>query len=603
MHISIVSKKSTWYTTQLLDAAKKNGISASVVNIHKSSDTEGLGDVIYWRSASIESCFPDMSERSVLLTNALHKKKIIINNALVTNPYLTHKSYQQEFLRTHTKKIRTIPTYTAADQEGLHDLIACGKICFPFIAKPDHGSQGNGVLLIKTYDDISSIKKITHYIFQNYIQNSGDYRIYMIGSMPVEIIERTAKDGSFLNNASQGGSVMRVQDSAKRQELANIATHITTIFDLSICGIDIIYNTKDNHYYFLEVNTVAQWHGLQSVSPINIAEKIITYCQDLHNSAKHKPTPRSIENYYTKNASFLSSKKRFHIFSRLYLHHQKKFYQNEIEVCKSQNFWSQETVKNEIDSLYKEKKYFVESMHNGKDFRLPFIARYPKIGLYDHILFKTLFNATIYGNDIRKNVRNAIDINELLDYHTQLSTDTQAIFALSSHAVNMLYLTHWLLEDEKLSVDPQDIFSIGQKISLPSRKDTLLSQIYLFTHAIISASHYYALPIKNHITTYLKMLVFLEKIIIENYTTINLDQKLEFLTCARILQYESILKQTILQESQLSCSRHGHYLIDTLNEHASHDSYKNFSSSEHRNVLFILAFGEPLKRNDTPNAI
>lgn len=594
MKISIVSKKSTWYTEQLLNAAKKLGINASVIDICTASDITKLGDVVYWRSASIESRFPNANERSTLMTRACDQKKIIINHTLLTNPYLTHKSYQQEFLGTHNKSdsIHTIPTYTADTIKKIHELITQGILTFPFIAKPNHGSQGNGVFLIRSIEDLSVILQVTHYVFQNYMPNSGDYRIYMVGGTAIEIIERRAKDGSFLNNASQGGSVTRVSDSIIRRELAMLATKIASTFDLSICGIDIIYNTVEKKYYFLEVNTVAQWKGLQSVSTLSIAEKIIDYCQDIYISRNTPITPALVEKYYMKNISHLPKEKQFHFLSRVHLKSQKKLYKKEISAFKKNYLWEHHSVRKHITDLYLTKNYFFTNMHNGKDFRLPFIERFEKIGLYDHILFKTLFSLTVFDHDIRSEVLSNINTQELIEYYTKLTKDPQAIFALSSHAVNIIYLTQWLFQNDISSFNPQNFIEIANHQKLATEQQTIPSKIYILTHAIICASQYYAQPITQNKDSYLAMLNLLEKTIIENYTIINLDQKMEFLTCARILQYTSQLQTTILQEAEESCSPHGIFIVDTLNIHAKKTALKSFTSSEHRNVLFIMAFSK-----------
>lgn len=86
------------------------------------------------------------------------------------------------------------------------------------------------------------------------------------------------------------------------------------------------------------------------------------------------------------------------------------------------------------------------------------------------------------------------------------------------------------------------------------------------------------------------MLKISEEIIKKRYFEINIDNKVEFLVCARILDYKTDLSEIIYSECVNSLSDLGNYLIDRHNTYKDVKSKNSFIQSEHRNVLFLMVF-------------
>jgi len=80
----------------------------------------------------------------------------------------------------------------------------------------------------------------------------------------------------------------------------------------------------------------------------------------------------------------------------------------------------------------------------------------------------------------------------------------------------------------------------------------------------------------------------LEEVITDNYADINLDNKFEFLVCARILGYQPKLLERINDEAVGSVSAEGMFLIDRQNNNPQAKN-TSFEKSEHRNILFLLS--------------
>ena len=90
----------------------------------------------------------------------------------------------------------------------------------------------------------------------------------------------------------------------------------------------------------------------------------------------------------------------------------------------------------------------------------------------------------------------------------------------------------------------------------------------------------------------IKIIQYIEQLITNSFKKISLDIKLEFIVCTKMLNYKSQIENKILQEASSSMSKIGNYIIDIYND--NHDSFKkDFISSEHRNVLYIMADTKP----------
>jgi hypothetical protein len=117
----------------------------------------------------------------------------------------------------------------------------------------------------------------------------------------------------------------------------------------------------------------------------------------------------------------------------------------------------------------------------------------------------------------------------------------------------------------------------------------LILDIYMLTHCIIGASCFYSRHIVDEMGIYMQMIRRLEEMIHTYYDRVNLDAKCEFLVCARMLGYESHIYTRIMDEASASLSPMGNFIIDTHNDHAIKNHNIDPLSSEHRNVLYIMA--------------
>ncbi len=581
MKITIICKNSEWQVERLKEAAPKFEVNIDVRDITKpGSIPENLGDIVLWRSSSLGGGINRFD-----MMNAILKKRPLINRCLARLPRATEKAFQQEYVQKKTKTIKCIPTFIFRSIQEIETAIKNKTLRYPFIQKPNKGSKGKGVEFVQNEEDLRRVAKdINQQVYQNFINNSGDYRAFILGGRMLGAIKRTAQEGGFLNNLSRGGSAEAVTDPKILAKLRRISTTVASIFELTICGVDIIYNEETGEYFFLEVNTVPQWKGFQEATGIDVAGEIVQYCKRMIGREK-RPLLDIVSEEYQSQIHLLGDKK-FHFLSRRYLWSGNNFFKNKLNELRAQYIGnSEEGYRKRL------KEIFTHIPEHGnrmvaKEARQAYFKKYPHLEPFLGLLFKNLFVREIYETDLHVYIRKLVSDDDLLDLKYAIENDEEAMRILSTHAINYLYMLDDYLGTKKSRTDPKKYLRIGT--SYPDESFEL--QIYFLTHCIIGASGFYSIAIKkDDLDIYVGMIRHIEEIIRNHFKTISLDNKFEFLVCAKICGYKSDLEKNILSEADRSLAPDGNFLIDIHNAKASPDERNDFVGSEHRNVLYIMS--------------
>lgn len=146
------------------------------------------------------------------------------------------------------------------------------------VLKPIFGSCGNGMVRLVDREIARrafSALELGRFVFylQKFIPHRNrDIRILFIGNECVAAMERVSNE--WKTNISQGGVPIKYIPSA---DLKEICLQAEKVVGADYCGIDLLEG-EDGLVYVIEVNSMPGWKGLQSVSDINIAEKIVLYC-------------------------------------------------------------------------------------------------------------------------------------------------------------------------------------------------------------------------------------------------------------------------------------------------------------------------------------
>jgi tetrahydromethanopterin:alpha-L-glutamate ligase len=145
----------------------------------------------------------------------------------------------------------------------------------PLVLKPLFGSQGKGLRLIRSVDDLPQPEEVDDiYYLQRYVAHSGppfcDYRVFTCAGEVLGMMARRA-DG-WITNMAKGAKAEPVIGTV-RPLLEGLALAASAAIGTDFAGIDIV-PAADGRLLVLEVNSMPAWTGLQSVVPVRIADRI-----------------------------------------------------------------------------------------------------------------------------------------------------------------------------------------------------------------------------------------------------------------------------------------------------------------------------------------
>ena len=141
----------------------------------------------------------------------------------------------------------------------------------PLVLKPLFGSQGRGLVLVRDAGDLPPPEQVGDvYYLQRFVGGNGpdhrDFRVFVIAGEPVAAMARCGE--SWITNVRRGGKPM---PTPLDRELAEFGAAAAAAVGASFCGVDIL-RREDGASYVLEVNSMPAWSGLQTVTPVDIAD-------------------------------------------------------------------------------------------------------------------------------------------------------------------------------------------------------------------------------------------------------------------------------------------------------------------------------------------
>ena len=180
--------------------------------------------------SSIKVDFVIYRGRNYLLLEELENRGIKTFNNVITNKTANDKYLTYEFLKENS--FPYIDTYLEAKS-------------FPCIMKSVSGHGGQEVFLVKDLEQVNQIK--TEYpnlkfIFQEFLENNGDVRIYVLNQKVVVSIKRKSQV-DYRNNYSLGGEVELFEPS---QEMVESAIKVASLLKADFIGVDFLL-TKDGY--------------------------------------------------------------------------------------------------------------------------------------------------------------------------------------------------------------------------------------------------------------------------------------------------------------------------------------------------------------------
>jgi RimK family alpha-L-glutamate ligase len=169
--------------------------------------------------------------------------------------------------------IPTPPTWCVESVEAARAITQRELGKGPLVLKPLFGSQGRGLKLITSVDDLPPPEIVTGvYYLQRFIgvERDGfrDMRLLVLKGQVVAAMVRHAV--SWITNVKQGGRPVATVADAEVKALALAAARVV---GADLAGVDIVRDARGRPFV-LEVNSMPAWRGLQRVTSMNIATMI-----------------------------------------------------------------------------------------------------------------------------------------------------------------------------------------------------------------------------------------------------------------------------------------------------------------------------------------
>jgi len=161
----------------------------------------------------------------------------------------------------------------------------------PLIIKLLEGTQGLGVVLAETdkaaksvIEAFSGLKE--NILVQEFIKEAGgaDIRAFVVDGKVVGAMKRQGKEGEFRSNLHRGGKGVIIELTKEEEEAA---IHAAEALSLAVAGVDMLQSSRGP--LILEVNSSPGLKGIEAATGLDIAGKIIEFCEENVLQNKRKP--------------------------------------------------------------------------------------------------------------------------------------------------------------------------------------------------------------------------------------------------------------------------------------------------------------------------
>lgn len=134
------------------------------------------------------------------------------------------------------------------------------------VSKPLFGSQGKGLALIRSVDDLPPEEDVAGvYYLQRFVEPEGDrwqdFRLFVVGDSVIAAMVRVGQ--SWITNVKQGAEPHALVPAP---DMIDTAIRAARAVGADYAGVDLIRG-RCGTLYTLEVNSMPAWSGLESAHP------------------------------------------------------------------------------------------------------------------------------------------------------------------------------------------------------------------------------------------------------------------------------------------------------------------------------------------------
>lgn len=217
------------------------------------------------------------AERVFYRMDALHMLEEY--GVYVINPALSiEKSVNKYYTSALLEKAGIMSPRTVVTESFTESMRAFEELGGDVVVKPLFGSLGAGItrltdgdIAYRVFRALESTQSV--FYIQEFIPHGNkDIRAFVIGDEVVASMKRVG--AGWKTNISSGAAPEPYEASDEEVETSLKAAET---LGLEYTGVDLMRSEDDGTLYTLEVNSTPGWEGLQKVTTVDIAERLVEY--------------------------------------------------------------------------------------------------------------------------------------------------------------------------------------------------------------------------------------------------------------------------------------------------------------------------------------
>lgn len=283
LRVAVAAENGEWHRGELLAAFRTLGVEPVLVSLADVSIVTSGGEPV--RVPGFQDSLPDglflrtiaggTFEATTMRLGILHA--LVSSGVTVWNtPTAIERCVDKSMtsLLLARAGLPTPETFVVSSRDAAAAVVREAGIGTPLVLKPLFGSQGIGLRLIGTPEDLPAPEEVSRvYYLQRLVQpGQATWRDYRILVCAGEAVAGMIREGdTWITNVHQGGRPLPWAPPPDAAELAVRAAGAVTV---AYAGVDLI-DDGEGGYLVLEVNSMPAWSGLQRVSEIPIAETLV----------------------------------------------------------------------------------------------------------------------------------------------------------------------------------------------------------------------------------------------------------------------------------------------------------------------------------------
>ena len=299
MRVAILGQKGNWHTSVLQTALARRGIEASCfpttqviarlidrprLAVSPSGPPRAEGEAMAAPSKALEDYdvvlvrgIPGGSlEQIIFRVDVLHR----LQNTgvqVINSPLAIERTVDKYYTSTLLEDAGLPTPRTVVTEQFDQALAAFHWLGGDVVVKPLFGSEGRGMVRVSDPDTAYRVLRALElgryvYYLQEFVPHgSEDIRVFVVGQQVVSAMLRQGQ--SWNTNIAQGARAIPL---APDTSLSAMACQAARALGADYAGVDILA-TQGGGYTVIEVNGIPAWQGLQEVSRVDIAERLVDY--------------------------------------------------------------------------------------------------------------------------------------------------------------------------------------------------------------------------------------------------------------------------------------------------------------------------------------